>query len=440
MVGIAVYVLLPFHPVTTTTWEISDEPSRWVANGIPMGLRPYTNIIDGVNERTLGAEIIHVAVGSEQREFSIHRKLLESSGDYFTDIIVAALPPQKASDFFSTTTGFVPGSRSHLSRQREWTTDAFTIWLPAESPTMFELFVLWLYQRSTGLSRLVDEATSFGGIGSWPGRGGNGKVIAQTCRALNLHWNLARLHVFAAKADIEELQDVALDCLQDVFFRCDWDITPNFVRVVYERCDPDHAFRLRKWTVAMMAWTLATKDVDLESLCPGMTQPPPAQQSFISTIARRFGILIGDTPDLLRDFSDHVSKLSKIRGDASSKNPSIRLPSNALKSDGRQYGFRMCSFHSHRRDVGQGTCPHRLGIASMNPAASTTRGFSGPWSDGKGGARFGSSAGSSRSRRTNAGEFGSDSSSSSSDIERLFPCLATPGPLVRFGSESESED
>ncbi len=39
------------------------------------------------------------------------------------------------------------------------------------------------------------------------------------------------------------------------------------------------------------------------------------------------------------------------------KNPQLRLPENKLRSEERFFGFRQCSFHSHRSAVGEGVCP-----------------------------------------------------------------------------------
>ena len=257
------------------------------------------------------------------------------------------------------------------------------IWFREESPAVFELFVLWLYQQSQGLKGLVDEVTALVSERDNPG---GARAVPSTFHEISLYRGLASLHVFAAKFGIEELQDTALDVLQDVFLRCEWHATPKFVKFVYDKCDPDYGFRLREWAVAMMAWTLATRDVDLVSLCPGTmdgdgnvifpTGPsgptalssemrsneyshhsvPPAP---LPLVARRFCDLLIRIPDLLEDYCDHVSKLSKLKSSAAMKNPCLRLPSNALNSKERRYGFRMCSFHSHRRQVGQGLCPHQ---------------------------------------------------------------------------------
>jgi hypothetical protein len=39
------------------------------------------------------------------------------------------------------------------------------------------------------------------------------------------------------------------------------------------------------------------------------------------------------------------------------KNPQLRLPMNKLRNEERFFGFRQCSFHSHRSTIGEGVCP-----------------------------------------------------------------------------------
>lgn len=324
---------------------------------------------------------MYLAIGEEQREFCVHKNLLVSASQYFADLVanVPALQPMSIdhgffrSNFFAQSRYGTPESTMRGFGERLSTGPVFesspavsVIWLQAESPAMFELFVLWLYQRSVGLVRLVDEVSAH--------RAGGVKATSKICRSIGLPQNLAELHVFAAKVGIDELQDVALDALQDVFLRCEWQATPKFIRFVFECYDPENAYRLRQWTVAMMAWTLAATGTDLLSLCfaasknrskksPREQHPSLSnhhQKQPIPEFVRRFSAILSDIPDLLKDFVDHVSKLSRLKGSAAQKNPTIRLPTNCMKTDGRQYGFRLCSFHSHRKEVGQGECPHQF--------------------------------------------------------------------------------
>jgi hypothetical protein len=39
----------------------------------------------------------------------------------------------------------------------------------------------------------------------------------------------------------------------------------------------------------------------------------------------------------------------------------LRIPANRLRNDERAFGFRQCSFHSHRSSVGERRCPHESG-------------------------------------------------------------------------------
>ena len=211
---------------------------------------------------------------------------------------------------------------------------------------MFELFVLWLYQRRA-FPTLIDETTNALTRDSPP----TAKVEASQTA---LHWNLVRLHLFAAAVDLPALQDVAMDALQDLYLRCDWDVSARFVRYLYER-DPEHAFRLRKWAVAMVAWTLAANGHDEED---------PVPQSFQR--------LFDAYPDLCDDYAAHLDKMAGSRANVAIKNPQLRLPANRLRSEERHFGFRQCSFHSHRSAVGEGRCP-LLSLASAPPLPEKRR-------------------------------------------------------------------
>ncbi|EOO02064.1 hypothetical protein UCRPA7_2388 [Phaeoacremonium minimum UCRPA7] len=192
---------------------------------------------------------------------------------------------------------------------------------------MFELFVLWLYQRRA-FAALIDETINALTRESPP----SARVEASQ---MALHWNLVRLHLFAASIDLPALQDVAMDVLQDLYLRCDWDVSARFVRYLYDR-DAEHAFRLRKWAVAMMAWTLAANGHDEEDGIP---------QSFQQ--------LFDSYPDLCDDYAAHLSKMAGSRANVAIKNPQLRLHANKLRSEERHFGFRQCSFHSHRSAVGE---------------------------------------------------------------------------------------
>jgi len=249
-----------------------------------------------------------VLVGEEQREFVLHRQLLCDT-----------------SEFFRTNVEGIPSPSSPT----ETDDDEEVLWLPNESPDMFELFVLWLYQRRR-FAWFLDNSL----------RG----LTPDECRAVRT--NLVRLHLFAAVIDLPVLQDAAMDALQDMYLRFDWDMSPRFLAFLYGECDAQHAVRLRKWAVAMFAWTLHAGDKAV-------------------TMANQVEKLFAAYPALKADYYMHLDKMAKSRADVRIKNPQLRLPVNKLHSGERFFGFRQCTFHSHRATVGEGTCPHALAAQQL---------------------------------------------------------------------------
>jgi hypothetical protein len=129
-----------------------------------------------------------------------------------------------------------------------------------------------------------------------------------------------------------------MDALQDLYLRCDWEVSPSFVRFLYAECYAEHAFRMRKWAVAMTAWTVAMQG----------GEPTDDWQR-----------LLDNHPVLHHDYHTHLRKMAGSRGaNICIKNPQLRLPANRLRSEERFFGFRQCSFHSHRSAVGERPCPH----------------------------------------------------------------------------------
>ncbi|KAK5658767.1 hypothetical protein OQA88_1578 [Cercophora sp. LCS_1] len=269
---------------------------------------------DSVLESVLDEEEVTVLVGQQQREFSLNRKLLCETSSFF---------------------------RNHLDTPSSSPTtpdvsddDDTIMWLPSETPEMFELFVLWLYQRRTFLS-LVDQAIPRGLSSRDP------STYANHPRLQALRWNLARLHIFASVISLPELQDLAMDALQDLYLRCDLDVSPRFIAYLYQECSPEQSLRLRKWAVAMLAWSLAGADRD-------------------ASLYERLFIAY---PALADDYRVHLDKMAQSKADVRIKNPQLRLPMNKLRSGERFFGFRLCSFHSHRAAVGEGVCPHLVDYA-----------------------------------------------------------------------------
>ncbi len=260
-------------------------------------------------------------VGQTQREFNLNRKLLCEASAFFRHNVEAVSSPEDGGD-----------------------DDDSIMWLPRESPEMFELFVLWLYRQRSFLA-LIDEAI--------PRVARDAAVFASLPKLQTLRWNLVRLHLFAARIDLPELQDAAIDALQDVYLRGDLDVSPRFLAFLYGECDAEHAFRLRKWAVAMTAWALHGCNVDRD---PALTS--------------QFDRLFATYKDLAEDYRIHLEKMAQSKADVRIKNPQLRLPMNKLRSGERFFGFRQCSFHSHRATVGESLCPH---LAVHTPAPLIVR-------------------------------------------------------------------
>lgn len=200
---------------------------------------------------------------------------------------------------------------------------------------MFELFVLWLYQRRRFHS-FLDRAIQ----------------ASAPEEHRTLRTNLVHLHLFAAVIDLPSLQDTAMDALQDLYLRFDWDMSPRFLAFLYsDYCDAQHAVRLRKWAVAMLAWTLhggGAADYHHNRAATGGSASGPGQ------VTDR---LFAAYPALRADYLLHLDKMAQSRADVRVKNPQLRLPANKLHSGERHFGFRQCTFHSHRAAVGEGACP-----------------------------------------------------------------------------------
>lgn len=275
--------------------------------------------------------MVQVLVGKEQRDFQMHKKLLCATSTFFRDHIEA----QKESH----------GTDSQPEDS--------VLWLPEESPEVFELFIVWLYDRrafqayvDSGIekaSRDRDSPTSSPSRisparQSPPGVGTTRQTETNDSDRRTLRWNLVRLHLFAEVIDLPALQDASMDALQDMYLRCDWDMSPGFISFLYGDCSLDNAVRLRKWAVAMLAWTLHGGD----------------------GTSSQFEKLFAVFPKLKADYGIHFNKMAASKADIRIKNPQLRLPMNNLRSEERFFGFRQCSFHSHRSTVGEGVCPHLI--------------------------------------------------------------------------------
>ncbi|KAK4132274.1 hypothetical protein BT67DRAFT_451075 [Trichocladium antarcticum] len=246
--------------------------------------------------------VVRVLVGDEQREFTLPRKLLCDSCAFFRSNVEGIPRPS--------------GPRDGDDEEEE--EEDSVLWLPGETPEMFDMFVLWLrQQRRFPLS--IDHAI---------------RTLSPDERR-TLRTNLIRLHLFAATIDLPALQDAAMDMLQDLYLRLDWDMSARVLAFLYGDCDAQPAVRLRRWAVAMLAWTLHGADKAAALAGPAET-------------------LFAAHPALRADYRVYLDKMALGRADVRVKNPQLRLPANTLDSGGRLFGFRQCTFHSHRATVGEG--------------------------------------------------------------------------------------
>lgn len=267
--------------------------------------------------------MVRLLVGPNKREFTIHKKLLCASSSFFRYSLESASSSEPSSP---SSVDSDSGAVSLFASER-------LIWLSEECPDMMELFVVWLYQRNSFRATLEHMVAA---VTVAPRPANQAKILHNRRQ---LHWNLVKLHLFAAVIRLPVLQDVAMDAIQDLYLRCDWDVSHNFIRFLYEECIREQAFRLRKWAVAMLAWTLSNNN----------SADPSA-----------FDDLFDEFPELQADYQKHMEKMDDTRADFCVKNPQLRLPRNKLKNEERQFGFRQCSFHSHRSSVGEGRCPYTV--------------------------------------------------------------------------------
>ncbi|KAH8199328.1 hypothetical protein TruAng_006513 [Truncatella angustata] len=254
------------------------------------------------------SDTVSVFVGPESREFTFSKETLSSTAPYFATRLDA-----------SGLTYLKPDAQLN------------TLWLEDLCPDMFELFAYWVDLHYSTRSHNSGDNISFKPFID--------EACALDCRE-ELHWDLVHVHLFAARIGLDTLQDAAMDGIQDLYLRCDWDITPGVVKEVYTECDAEDSYRLRKWIVAMTAWSQGS--------------------SLDGTMDPKMETLFGLVPDFWDDYVAHLDKSSISRTKLQFKNPQLRLPSNNLRNEERQFGYRQCSFHTHRASAGQGRCPHTL--------------------------------------------------------------------------------
>ncbi|KAI6785619.1 uncharacterized protein J7T54_005953 [Emericellopsis cladophorae] len=266
-----------------------------------------------------------VLVGPQKRPFKVNRNLLCATSSFFAEQLNR------------------PSHHRHDGSPR-----AVSLWLPGELPSMFALFVQWLHNPRHTFRRMLDDAIA----------------IAQDDNGIqglnDIHWAMIRLHLFASHLGIYHLQDSAMDALQDLYLKCDWDVTPGLVSYLYTKCDGLAAVRLRRWAVAMVAFSL-TGNTATSVPSPIQDYPDEAGSHVFDAgddMATQFQCLIDSVPELHDDYSVHIHKMTTSGLDLRFKNPQLRIPANKLRNDERAFGFRECSFHSHRATVGEKRCPH----------------------------------------------------------------------------------
>lgn len=262
---------------------------------------------------------------------------------------------------------------------------SISLWLPGELPSMFAFFVDWLHTPRHSFRRHLDNIVAAAAAAD----------KTRGPRALHdIHWALIRLHLFASHLSLYHLQDSAMDALQDLYLNCDWDVPPGLLTYLYTRCDALPAVRLRRWAVAMVAFSLTgtpSASPSSSSSSPvelhpgydwGFGGPDDAANAAADRAAHRFRQLIDEIPDLADDYAVHIGKMADSGLDVRFKNPQLRIPANKLRNDERAFGFRECSFHSHRATVGERRCPHeRKRLRSLAAAGAAAEGVG----DGVGG-------------------------------------------------------
>lgn len=263
-------------------------------------------------------EMVRVLVGQTSQEFSVNRRLLSACSPYFSQKLSQQTLPSQA------------------------------ILLATESPAMFELFVVWLHEQPAFRRNLDD---TINGAISAASMTKEGTQVDACTLSQRLHWALVRLHLFAANLELGSVQDVAMDALQDLYLRRDWDVTPRLIKFLYSQCSVTSSLRLRRWAVAMVAFTLScTSDSATLATATGAAASSP-------TVADHFHDLFKLHPEFSADYANHLRKMASSGLDARVKNPQLRVPTNKLRNEERRFAFRQCAFHTHRAAVGERRCP-----------------------------------------------------------------------------------
>ncbi|QUC18774.1 uncharacterized protein UV8b_03015 [Ustilaginoidea virens] len=256
-----------------------------------------------------------VLEGARQQPFRVNRKLLCEASPFFCQRLQNHGRPRRAA----------------------------CLWLPGESCTTFALFLHWVHSPQT--FRHVLEASV------------SAALETSQRASQDVHWALIRLHLLASRLDLRRLQDLAMDCVQDLYLTCDWDVPPSLIAYLYTRCEAVPAVRARRWAVAMVAFSCSHGGDDRLVRLGHRPQDSAAAAAATSDTAR-FRSLLSLVPEFAADYAAHVRKMEAAGLDIRFKNPQLRIAANKLRNEQRLFGFRECSFHSHRATVGQARCPH----------------------------------------------------------------------------------
>lgn len=160
-----------------------------------------------------------------------------------------------------------------------------------------------------------------------------------------------------------------MDIIQDLYLKCDWDVSPSLITYLYTKCEALPSVRLRRWVVAMVAFSLTGSS---SNASPVKYHPQDSQTSDLTHIHA----LLESLPEFAADHAIHIQKMDDSGLDVRFKNPQLRIPANKLRNEERAFGFRECSFHSHRATVGERRCPHeRKRMIRAANATAQSNGF-----------------------------------------------------------------
>ncbi|KAI9903117.1 hypothetical protein N3K66_002469 [Trichothecium roseum] len=270
-----------------------------------------------------------ILVGQRQQKFVVNRRLLCAASPFF---------------------------RERLDDGGSGRARRVSLWLPGESASMFAFFVEWLHAPRS-FRRLLEHT-----LAASRERG--------PANLLDLQWALVRLHLFASHLGLHHLQDLAMDAVQDLYLGCNWDVGPELVSYLYTKCEAIPAVRLRRWAVAMVAFSLTGNGGGGGGPMSPVSDSGSLNSPSEAFTPSRIHHLLDTLPEFAADHAVHMDKMADSGLDVRFKNPQLRIPANKLRNEERAFGFRQCSFHSHRASVGERRCPYERRSAPRPPPGS----------------------------------------------------------------------